>query len=140
MGNDRMSKLTDELKIEHNAITETLQEVNRLGIWSKEGQDMLMAAKNCLLAHLEKEDEHMYPLLRNAAEGDTDLRQTLDFYAANMDEISKVALDFFEKYSSGGSGIEFGKDFGELYTTLSLRIAKEEAAIYKKFDDLKPLT
>ena len=134
-----MSKLIDELTIEHNTITETLQEVNRLGIGTKEGQDMLMSAKSCLLAHLEKEDEHIYPLLENAAKDDIDLKQTLDFYATNMNEISKVALDFFEKYSNGGSGLEFGKDFGELYTTLSLRIAKEEAAIYKKFDDLKLL-
>lgn len=131
-----MSKLVEELKNEHNTITETLQEINKIGFTSKEGQKMLMSARNHLLAHLKKEDTQIYPLLNQVAETDPDLKQTLQFYATNMEEIYKTALDFFEKYSEGGSGIEFGKDFGNLYTTLSLRIAKEEAVIYEKFTEL----
>ncbi len=131
-----MSQLIEELKKEHKAIAEILSEVNRLGIGTEEGQDMLMSAKNSFLAHLAKEDEHVYPLLNNAAANDPELKQTLEIYATNMKEVSKAALDFFEKYSKGDSGLEFAKDYGSLYTTLSLRIAKEEAAIYKKFDEL----
>lgn len=131
-----MSKLIDELTREHKIIVETLNAVNKVGIGVEEGQQMLMSVKENLLAHLQKEDEHVYPILNAASEKDPELKQTLEIYASNMHEISKAALDFFEKYANGGSGLEFGKDFGALYTALSLRIAKEEAVLYKKFDEL----
>lgn len=131
-----MSKLVEELKIEHIAINETLQEVRKLGIGTQEGQDKLMSVKYQLLAHLEKEDLHIYPLLKSKAEKDPELKQTLEFYVTNIEEISKGALDFFKKYSKKESGFEFGKDFGNLYATLSLRIAKEEAVLYEKFNEL----
>ena len=131
-----MSKLIEELKREHRAIVGTINEVNRLGIGTKEGQNMLMSAKNSFIAHLKKEDEQIYPLLNRAAENDPELKTTLYFYAKNMDEISITVFDFFEKYSYGDSGLEFSTDYGILYTTLSMRITKEEAVIYKKFDEL----
>ena len=53
-----------------------------------------------------------------------------------MDEISKQVLDFFTKYSGGGSGIEFAKDFGTLYAILTQRVRREEKIIYEKFDTL----
>jgi len=132
-----MSVLIEELKKEHCAIAETINEVNRLGIGTQEGQNMLMMAKSSFLTHLKKEDEQIYPLLNRAAETDPELKTTLDIYATDMDQISKAVLEFFEKYSYGDSGFEFSQDYGTLYTTLSLRIAKEEAVIYKKFDELK---
>ena len=132
-----MSKLVDELKREHSAIVETLNKVKSLRITSEEGQNTLLAAKSGLLAHLNKEDEQLYPVLNNAAESDAVLKRTLDTFAKDMDEISKVALEFFEKYSTGGSGIEFAKDFGRLYAALSQRISKEENIIYAKYDELK---
>ncbi len=132
-----MSKLVDELKREHSVIVETLNKVKSLSITSEEGQNTLLAAKSGLLAHLKKEDEQLYPVLNNAAESDAVLKRTLDTFAKDMDEISKVALEFFEKYSTGGSGIEFAKDFGRLYAALSQRISKEENIIYAKYDELK---
>ncbi len=131
-----MSKLVDELKKDHSVITETLTNVKELGVTSEEGQKILLAAKSGLLAHLKKEDEHLYPVLNKAAESDVDLKRTLDMFAKDMDEISKGALEFFDKYSTGGSGIEFAKDFGKLFGTLSTRIRKEETTLYKKYDEL----
>ena len=131
-----MSDLIEELKKEHATIAATLDEVNKLGIGTQEGQAMLMSAKTSFLAHLKKEDEQMYPLLNRAAESDPELKQTLEFYAKDMDEVTKAALEFFEKYSHSDAGMEFAKEYGKLFTTLSLRIRKEEAAIYKKFEEL----
>ena len=82
----------------------------------------LLAAKSGLLAHLKKEDTQLYPVLNEAAESDANLKRTLDMLAKDMEGISKAALEFFEKYSEGGSGLEFTKDFGHLYATISLRI------------------
>lgn len=131
-----MSKLIDELKKQHTVIADTLNKIQSLGITTEEGQKTLLAAKKGLLAHLDKEDKELYPVLHKAAESDASLKQTLDTYAKDMDEISKAALGFFEKYSTGGSGMEFAKDFGRLLGTLSNRIRKEESTLYKKYDEL----
>lgn len=131
-----MSQLVEELKIEHKIIVKALEEVKKAGIWNKEGQEKLMAVKYQLLSHLDKEDREMYPKLTRAAKENLELKQILEFYATNMNEITKSALAFFTKYTHGGSGYEFGNDFGKLYATLSLRIAKEETVLYRIFDEL----
>ena len=132
-----MSNLVDELKKEHSLLVETLNKVQKLGITSQEGQKTLFQAKQGLLAHLKKEDEQLYPILNLAADNDINLKSTLDIFAKNMEDISKTALGFFEKYATGGSGIEFAKDFGILFSALSQRIRKEENIIYKTFNELK---
>jgi hypothetical protein len=132
-----MSKLIEELEKEHAVIVETLSKVKKFGITSSEGQNTLIAAKNGFLAHLKKEDDQLYPFLNKAAESNAALKQTLEMFAKDMDAISKTALDFFDKYSIGGSGIEFAMDFGALSAKLSQRIFKEESTIYKKYVELK---
>ena len=48
-----MTILIEELKKEHSEIVAALNEVKKLGILSKEGQDKLMSLEASLLAHLE---------------------------------------------------------------------------------------
>ncbi|MCP4151290.1 MAG: hemerythrin domain-containing protein [bacterium] len=132
-----MSNLIKELIKDHTVITETLNKVKSLGITTQEGQKTLLSVKNMLLAHLKKEDDKLYPLLSKAAEKDVNLKRTLGIFAKDMEEISKTALQFFEKYSGGGAGLEFAKDFGRLHATLAQRISKEENIIYKKYDQLE---
>lgn len=131
-----MSVLIDELKQDHVVLVETLNKIKSLGITSEEGQKLLIAAKGALLAHLAKEDKELYPTLRKAAESDASLQSTLDFYAKDMDEISKAALEFFDKYSDGGTGLEFAKDLGGLFGSLGTRVRKEESTLYVKYNEL----
>ena len=131
-----MSRLIDELKQDHVVLVETLNKIKSLGIASEEGQKTLLAAKGALLAHLAKEDKELYPTLNKAAETDADLKSTLDFYAKDMDKISKEALAFFGKYAGGGSGMEFAKDLGKLFGDLGARVRKEESTIYNKYNEL----
>jgi len=131
-----MSNLVEELKQEHKVITDVLSKVNSLGIASPEGQKLLLDAKNGLLAHLNKEDRQLYPVLRREAEKEIELKNILDNFAKDMEGISKMALDFFEKYKDGGSGFEFGKDFGRLFSSLSMRILKEEKILYAKYNEI----
>jgi len=133
-----MSQLIEELKRDHKTIVNVLDEVGKLGISSKEGQQRLMDAKQGLLAHLKKEDDRLYPVLKSAAEKKQSLKQTLDIFAKDMAEISKTAIDFFNKYAQGGSGLEFARDIGNLFTTLKSRIRKEEDILYKEYDILNP--
>lgn len=132
-----MSELIDELKKDHEEILETVAEIMKLGIASKEGQDILSTAKAKLLEHLKKEDERLYPALFKASENNKDLKWTLDTFANDMKSISKTAIDFFEKYAKGGSRAEFSKDFGRVVGLLKVRIPKEERYIYAEYDKLK---
>ncbi len=129
-----MSALIEQLQEEHNVLVSILEEVVKLGISSQAGQDKLQSAKAGLLAHLAKEDEHLYPVLVGAADQDEALKRTLDRFATDMDTISKVALDFFDKYANGGSGIEYAKDYGQLKAALSNRIRNEESVLYKEYE------
>ncbi len=98
-----MSVLIEELKKEHSEIVATLKEVKELGISSKEGQDKLMSAKVSLLAHIKKEEEQFYPVLRKEAKTNKQLESILDLLAVGMMDASRVALEFFDKYSRGVS-------------------------------------
>lgn len=128
-----MESLIVNLKKEHDQIISVLNEVNTLGIYSERGQILLIDSKTALLAHLHREDTEFYPVLRKEAQKNDSLSRTLDVFAKEMESISKAALDFFEKYKSGGSGIEFARDFGRLFSILQMRIGREERILYPEF-------
>ncbi|MBI5970137.1 MAG: hemerythrin domain-containing protein [Deltaproteobacteria bacterium] len=133
-----MDRLISEFQRDHVVIMDTLNVVKRHGLSSREGKDGLNSVRDTLLAHLKKEDAHLYPVLRKAAEKDEALKQTLDLFAKDMAEISNAALKFFAKYAAGGAGTEFARDFGGLYATLQGRIRKEENNLYKAYEKLNP--
>lgn len=131
-----MSMLIERLKREHGAMVEALNKIKELGVGSKEGQDKLRSTKIGLLAHLKAEDGQLYPVLNQAAKNDQSLRRTVEMFARDMEVVSKEALNFFDKYARGGSGLEFAKDFGRLYSLLAQRISKEEKSLYPAYDSL----
>ena len=133
-----MSQLICELQKEHTVIYDLLSAAKRNGIATKEGKESLQNVKDTLIAHLKKEDTKLYPVLRKAAETDAVLRQTLDLFAKDIDDLSKYVLQFFDKYSSGGDSAEFAREFGWLYSILQMRIRKEESSLYKAYEKLNP--
>ena len=132
-----MPKLIQELKEEHVFIAETLSKLKDFGISSQERLEIMIAAKRSLLEHLKKEDEQLYPALNRLAESDADLNRTLEVFAKDMNAISKAVLVFFEKYSAGGSGTEFAKDFGWIIAKLSKRLISEEEVICTRYIEQK---
>ncbi len=131
-----MSNLVDDLKTEHAIITAHLNRVKAFGISSEEGQNTLLATRSGLIQHLKKEDDQLYSVLNRMAENDVLLRQTLDMFADDMKRVTETSMEFFDKYSGGGSGLQFARDFGRMYATLSYRIFREENILYKKFESL----
>ena len=134
-----MSILIEELKKEHSEILTGLNEVKKLGILSKEGQDKLMSLEVSLFAHLEMEDDELYPSLRKEAEHNNSIKDTLDLFAIDMENVSKIVREFFEKYSEGFSGIdikELSEDFENLLTALTKRICNEEETLYDEYETL----
>lgn len=133
-----MARLIDELKKDHVAITDLLNRVKNPQVTNEEAHKILLSAQASLIAHLKKEDAQLYPVLNNAASDDAGLKRTIDFYAKDMDEITRKAVEFFEKYSRHDSRIdlEFAKSFGNLFATISRRLRSEETTLYKKFEKL----
>lgn len=100
--------------------------------------DGLKSVREMLLAHLRKEDAELYPVLRKAADKDANIKETLELFAKDMDEISKAAMAFFAKYTSEGEGTAFAREFGSLYATMQGRIRREENNLYKVYEKLNP--
>lgn len=131
-----MTELIRSLKAEHANIVEILLSINELGIDTEEGRKRLLSAKAGLLAHLKREDDHLYPTLLKAAEDDPIIGDALEFFQEDIASVSKLALAFFEKYADGTSMGEFADDFTTLAGLLTQRIQKEEAVIYKMYNHL----
>ncbi len=131
-----MSVLIEELKKEHSEIVATLNEVKELGILSKQGQARLMSAKAHLLAHLKKEDELLYPVLRKEAERNKSLKKEVDMFAMDPEYVSRVVSEFFDKYSGGEIDEDFSINFESLLAALSARIRNEEDALYEEYEEI----
>jgi hypothetical protein len=135
-----MARLIDELKKDHVEITALLDRLKSSSVSNNEAHKILLTAKASLLAHLKKEDAQLYPALNNAAQDNTGLKRTVDFYAKDMDVITKNAISFFDTYSRNDATIdlEFAKAFGNLFATISRRLRSEESILYKEFEKLMP--
>jgi hypothetical protein len=134
-----MSILIEELKKEHSEILAALNEVKELGILSKEGQDKLMSLEVSLLAHLGIEDDQLYPSLKKEAEHSNSMKDTLDLFAIDMENVSKIVQEFFEKYSDGFSGMDIkvlSEDYENLHAALTKRIRNEEESLYEEYEAL----
>jgi hemerythrin-like domain-containing protein len=131
-----MSALIDEFKGEHAEIIAMLKEVKELGILSKEGQARLISIKAHLLAHIKKEDEKLYPVLRKEAEDNEKLKNTLDLFSMDMEKVSSAVQEFFDKYSGGEIDENFSINFESLSVAISARIRNEEDALYEEYEEI----
>jgi len=129
-----MTILIEELKKEHSEIIAALNEVKKLGILSKKGQDKLMSLESSLLAHLEMEDDQLYTALRKEAVHNKDLKNTLDLFEMDMENVSTIVRGFFDKYSEELSGKELPEDFENLLAVLRKRISNEEESLYEEYE------
>ncbi len=93
-----------------------------------------MSVKTILLEHLKKEDAKFYPVLYKAAEHNINLKTILDLFVIDMENVSRVALEFFDKYSRGVLGKKTQEEFGSLSVTLRDRIKNEEDLLYKEYE------
>ena len=132
-----MSALIEKFKKEHSEIVAILKEVKKLGIHSEEGRSRLMSAKEYLLEHLRKENEQLYPVLRKKAEHNGILKDELDMFAMDPEYVSRVVLEFFDKYSGGTIDKDFQINFESLFAALNARIRNEEESLYQEYEEIK---
>ena len=131
-----MSALIDEFKKDHSEIIDTLKEIKELGVLSEEGQAKLISAKESLLEHLRKEDELLYPVLRKEAEHNEKLKELLDVFAKDMENVSRVVMDFFDKYSEDVIDSAVTDEFEHLFAAFRNRIRHEEDILYEEYEKI----
>ncbi|MBJ6726699.1 hemerythrin domain-containing protein [Geomesophilobacter sediminis] len=131
-----MARLIDELKRDHAEMEQMLRKVRESGVGTREGHKILQAAQASLLAHLRKEDLQLYPALKTAAATDQQLRMTLDLLAKDMDQITRKATEFFQKYAAPDAkgDLVFAQDLGRLLAILTQRMRNEEMKLYSEFE------
>ena len=131
-----MSALIDEFKKGHSEIIDTLKEIKELGVLSEEGQAKLISAKESLLEHLRKEDELLYPVLKKEAEHNEKLKELLDVFAKDMENVSRVVMDFFDKYSEDVIDSAVTDEFEHLFAAFRNRIRHEEDILYEEHEKI----
>ena len=130
-----MSQLIQNLKSEHHALVEILKRVQVIGPSQSESKQLLLEVKKSLLAHLKKEDQELYPKLKEAAKQNEEIDRKVNNFGKDMEEITKFTLQFFDKMESNQySPIEYAKDFGKLVTILSSRISREKNILYPLYE------
>lgn len=111
-----------------------LNEIVRLGIGGEEAQKVLRKMKSDLIEHLKKEDEFLYPAFKKKAAHRKELQRLLETAPRDMEAITHFADEFFEKYASGGSGLEFEGDLKILMATVRNRILNEENIFFEEYE------
>ncbi|MGQ9368680.1 hemerythrin domain-containing protein [Azospirillum sp. ST 5-10] len=132
-----MGDLVASLKCEHEALKSLLDRVKTLGIGTAEGRRALCSARQVFVDHLAHEDREFYPAFLAASAGHPGAERMAAQFAAEMADISKDILAFFDRYRDGGEGLAYARDFGRLSAALYLRWRKEEDILYARYAALK---
>ncbi len=132
------AKLIKELKKEHSQIANIFIELQQIGVASKKGMDLLLKSKELLLSHLEKEDEELYPVLKEEAKNDDSIKTMLTSLGEEMEQITKALLNFYNKYTNFSeiNKTEFIRDISNILVAFKDRVAKEEMMLYDEYNKL----
>ena len=123
------------LKIEHSAIIDNLEETKRLGVYSKEGQDVLFSIQINILSHLEKEDKELYPVLKDAVKSERKVNNTLNLFDENISAVSNTVIHFFENYATKAEN-QLAMETEWLIEALTWRIQREESLIFAMYENV----
>jgi len=132
---NKMSKLINELKQEHETFINTLNELKKVSVTSTKGIEIISQFKIAILSHLAKEDRLLYPPLYEKAKSNLSLKKALDTFATNMDEITEYSNNFYEKYTNNNiDKTEFLNDITKFIILFKERVMKEEVIIFKAYE------
>ena len=124
-----MSNLTiliDELKLEHDVLLKCLNDVEKSGLDSEIGHNGVLALRRKILSHLLKEDEELYPILREKYIGKTEVQELTNRISFEMKKLAVAFLEFVHKYSGEHEAVNIKGEFESITKNLKERINEEE--------------
>jgi len=130
------TRLIQELQQEHGQLLSQLQQVRNVGVETAEGVTLLGQVKTALLQHLSKEDELLYPVFREKAQGEAVLEGLLLMMADEMSEITEFVLGFFDQLENKPGSPEIAGLFLQVGSQLLKRIRLEEVTLYPEYERL----
>jgi hypothetical protein len=95
-----------------------------------------MSIKASLLEHLWNENERIYPVLWKEAEHNKDLKELLDLFAIEMEGVTKIVQQFFNKFHEGTIDKSFPHEFEAFFAAISKRIKNEEEILYDEYEKI----
>jgi iron-sulfur cluster repair protein YtfE (RIC family) len=131
---DAVSEFIEELKREHAEIRDSLLQINNMDLFSAEARNRLMEVRELLVKHLQKEDQKMYPRLKEASSEDEHFQDILNYLEGEIKLISQFVFIFFDKYSKKSSPAGIEREFNLISSTLIKRIEKEEEFFFPKYE------
>ncbi len=131
-----MSDFVESLKKEHAAIIESLKNMSKMDLSTREARNRLAEIREVFVRHLQKEDETMYPKLKEASLSDEQLKHILQYMEDEIKLISQFVFIFFEKYSKNPDAIGYEREFSLICSTLIKRIEKEEEVFFPEYEKL----
>lgn len=126
-------KLVRQMKKQHQHLLDGLRDVQSLGVTTPGAKDKLFKIKELLLTHVKLEDELLYPGLRASA--DPEAQRLAELFESEMEDISKDAIAFFEKYVEADHGTSFSRDIAHLILGIRKRIEAEESLLYPAYEE-----
>lgn len=140
-----MSRLVDELKMDHRHMKQVLKKAKDFALNTSERFDAFISAKVAVQNHLDKENRELYPVLRIAGQSDPETQSTLETFAKDMEEIASQTTWFFSKYPNVATvntkidadhnyAIELARDLEALTTLLGVRLDREERSLYPEYE------
>ena len=131
-----MTDFIDSLRQEHAAIKDSLKRISTMDLDSREARIKLMKVKEIFINHIKKEDEVMYPRLKEASSSDEHLMNILKYMEDEIELISQFVFIFFDKYSKKNASHGFEREFSLICSTLITRIEKEEAVFFPEYEKM----
>ena len=131
-----MSEFIDSLRKEHDAIKESLMKISSMDLSSKEARNDLLKIQEVFTRHLQKEDDEMYPRLKEASSSDEQLMSILRYMEDEIKLISQFVFIFFDKYSKRADTVGFDREFSLICSTLIKRIEKEEEVFFPEYEKI----
>jgi predicted restriction endonuclease len=131
-----MPEFIDDLKKEHAEIKDSLQEISEMDLHSKEARSKLMEMKEIFINHIQKEDDEMYPRLKEASSDDEHLMNVLKYFEDEIKLISQFVSIFFNKFSNKTASEGFEREFRLISSTLIKRIDQEEEVFFPEYENM----
>jgi iron-sulfur cluster repair protein YtfE (RIC family) len=131
-----MSEFIDSLREEHAAIKESLIKIGSMDLSSKDARLQLSIIQEVFIKHLQKEDDEMYPRLKEAALSDAQLMNILKYMEDEIKLISQFVFIFFDKFSKKTDSVGFDREFSLICSTLIKRIEKEEEVFFPEYEKI----
>ncbi len=128
-----MSELINQLLDEHKKLFALLDKIRNIS--DDAAKKELFNSKMLFLSHLDKEDKMLYKKFDEAASLGINVPSNVVQFKEEMKSISTGVIDFFDKYKDSiQDKIQFGRDFGRIYSLLKIRMNKEEMQLYPTYE------